>query len=175
MQQVADGKREAFSLLMRRHANPVLTFLARMTGNLDRAEELFQEVFLTLWLMRHKYDPAQPFRPWLFGIARMKCLHEFRQNYQSRTAAGSVLVEFNLDDGPGPVETAIATEDAKSVAAALARLPEQQRTVVSLRIWNGLSYRDIAEVIGSTEVTARSHMFHGLNSLRKVLEPRWSS
>jgi RNA polymerase sigma-70 factor (ECF subfamily) len=58
------------------------------------------------------------------------------------------------------------------VAAAVAQLPEQQRTVVVLRVWNGLSYGEIADILACSEGTARSHMHHGLGALRKYLERR---
>jgi RNA polymerase sigma-70 factor (ECF subfamily) len=66
----------------------------------------------------------------------------------------------------------IATETAALVTAAVAELPLQQRTVLALRVWNGLSYTEIAQVVGRTEATVRSHMFHGLATLRRYLEPR---
>ena len=74
--------------------------------------------------------------------------------------------------GSDPADTAIATETASLVSAAVAQLPAQQRLVVVLRVWDGLSYAEIAEIAGRTEATVRSHMHHGLAALRKYLEPR---
>jgi RNA polymerase sigma factor (sigma-70 family) len=70
------------------------------------------------------------------------------------------------------VSAAVATETAAIVAAAVARLPRQQRTVVVLRIWNGLSHAEIAKSLGCSETTVRSHLHHGMNSLRRFLEAR---
>ena len=69
----------------------------------------------------------------------------------------------------------MATETAAIVQAAVARLPEQQRMVVALRVWNGLPYLEIANILERTESTVRSEMFHALASLRKFLEPRLRS
>ena len=85
-------------------------------------------------------------------------------------ADGSAVAPVAPDRSPA--DTAIATETADLVAAAVTRLPSQQRAVVVLRIWEGLSYAEIAEVVGRTEATVRSHMHHGLAALRKSLEPR---
>src|SRR5262249_50724591 len=74
--------------------------------------------------------------------------------------------------GPGPADSAIATETAALVTTAVALLPPQQRAVVVLRIWQGMSYAEIAEIRGRREGTGRSHMHHGLAALRKSLEPR---
>src|SRR5262249_29807768 len=173
MRQVARGRRECLEALLRRHANALLTFITRMTGDRHRAEELFQEVFLAVWAKRAQYEYPRPFRAWLFGIAANKC----RADYRGRSLARVLALS---DDGadapaaaePGPVDTAIATETAALVGAAAGALPPQQRAVVSLRVWEGMTYAEIAEALGRTEATVRSNMHHGLTALRKYLEPR---
>lgn len=172
MQQVAQGKRQYLDLLVRRHANALLTFVTRMVGDHHRGEELFQEVFLAVWVKRGTYEFPRPFRSWLFGIAANKCRVEFR----SRRAAQILSLELAAAESPAsgeptPLDTALATETTSLVQAAVAGLPTQQRTVVALRIWEGMSYTDIAETLGRTEATVRSNMHHGLNALRKALEP----
>ncbi len=175
MAQVAEGKRDCLEPLVRRYASPLLTFIRRMVGDDHRGEELFQEVFLAVWAKRRQYQAPRPFKPWLYAIAVNKCREWFR--------GPSVPVTGPLDEaaptapaapGPSPVDTAIATETAALVAAAVTRLPAQQRAVVVLRIWDGLSYAEIAQVVGRTEATVRSHMPHGLAAIRKYLEPRLS-
>ena len=78
----------------------------------------------------------------------------------------------SADMSPTPLEAAIDTETATLVATAVGELPQQQRTVVVLRVWNGLSYAEIAEIVGRKEATIRSNMHHGLAAMRKYLEPR---
>ena len=172
MDRVARGERGQIGILIRRHANSLLTFIRRMIGDPHRAEELFQEVFLAVWTGRRTYEYPRPFRPWLFGIALNKCRAHFR-----RPALSPVMVDDEsagplVAAGPSPVEAAIASETARLVAAAVVRLPPGQRTVLVLRIWNGLSYGKIAETMGVAPATVRSHMFHGLAAVRKYLEPR---
>lgn len=172
MNRAACGDREALDTLIRRHANGLLTFIHRMIGDRHRAEELFQDVFLAVWVRRASYQYGRPFRPWLYGIAMNKCRAEFRKpplvavDFQSDSAVGV------LANDPTPAETALASERAVHVARAVARLPEQQRMVVVLRIWNGLSYGEIAEAMRRTQGTVRSHMFHALAAMRRYLEPR---
>ena len=72
---------------------------------------------------------------------------------------------------PPPEEQAIAAETAERVARAVTLLPPQQRAVVVLRVWQGLPYARIAEVVGCAEATVRSHMHHGLAALRTALAP----
>ena len=171
MQAVAQGRRECVATLLRRYANPLLTFIQRMIGDRHRAEELFQEVFLAVWTRRKTYDYGRPFRPWLFGIAINKCRADFRKPVPP-PVLDETSAELLVSAGPSPAEAAIAAETATLVAAAVGRLPTGQRTVLVLRMWNGLSYAEIAQTMELTEGTVRSHMFHALAAVRKHLEPR---
>ena len=172
MAQVALGKRDFLEPLIRRYANPLLTFIRRMVGDPHRSEELFQEVFLAVWQKRGQYQFPRPFKAWLYAIAANKCYAACR----TRTLPTVVLQEDTAPAcpparGPSPADTAIATETAALVDRAVTRLPALQRAVVVLRIWDGLSYAQIAEMVGRTEATVRSHMHHGLAAMRRYLEP----
>ena len=172
MAQVANDHREPLGILLRRYGGPLLTFIQRMLGDRHRSEELFQEVFLAVWINRRKYEFPRPFRAWLFGIALNKCRGEFRAE-RPRAVSFSEQAYYGATPQPaGPDDAAIAVETASIVQTAVMRLPEQQRLVVVLRVWNGLSYTEIADVMQRAESTVRSEMFHGLASLRKYLEPR---
>ncbi|HVS36575.1 MAG TPA: sigma-70 family RNA polymerase sigma factor [Gemmataceae bacterium] len=168
MARTAEGDRACLELLVRRHATPLLTFLARMSGDRHRAEELFQEVFLAVWVKRRLYQYPRPFKPWLYAIA----MNKFRATFRARAAPSAQLTaESFADAGESPADAVIAAETADLVGRAVARLPEQQRAVVTLRVWEGLPYARIAEIVACSEATVRSHMHHGLAALRKQLEP----
>ncbi|MFO0843939.1 MAG: sigma-70 family RNA polymerase sigma factor [Gemmataceae bacterium] len=168
MAQVAFGRADLLEPLVRRHATGLLTFLTRMVGDHHRAEELFQEVFLAVWLKRKQYQHPRPFRPWLYAIALNRCRAVFRL----RTPAPVALADREpAAAGASPEDQAISAELAEYVGQAVTHLPPQQRAVVALRIWQQLPYARIAEVVGCTEGTVRSHMHHALESLRGLLEP----
>jgi len=172
MARVGRDQPELLEKLLRRHASPLLTFIERMIGDHHRGEELFQEVFLAVWVKRRQYQYPRPFKPWLYAIALNKC----RAWLRGRSAhfvpldAEDVLTPTARD--ASPAEAVIATETAVLVNRAVQQLPHHQRAVVVLRVWEGLSYARIAEVVGCTEPTARSHMHHGLAALREHLQPR---
>lgn len=171
MRQVAAGERDALSQLLRRYASPLLTFLRRTIGDHHRSEELFQETFLAVWAGRAKYDYPRPFRPWLFGIA----VNKSRAEHRRRASRSDNWRDFDGEPAAraaSPVDAAIATETARMVESAVLRLPPRQREVVALRIWNCLSYAEIAAALGCGEGTVRSNMFHGLETIRKHLESR---
>ncbi|HVW00038.1 MAG TPA: RNA polymerase sigma factor [Planctomycetaceae bacterium] len=172
MNLVQAGGRDGLSTLMRRYANPLLTFLRRMTGDHHRSEELFQDVFLAVWTQRAEYGPWRPFRAWLFGIASNKCRSEVRSRQRRPMIFDGEQTAAVAQDGATPSEAAVATETATIVEEAVLRLPHVQRQVVVLRVWNALSYQAIGQVVGCSEGTARSHMFHALTAMRVFLEPR---
>jgi RNA polymerase sigma-70 factor (ECF subfamily) len=172
MARVADGQSELLEPLVRRYASQLLTFLCRMTGDRHRAEELFQDTFLAVWLKRWQYQYPRPFKPWLYAIALNKCRAVFR-----RAAHPTVALSEDVapSDEAAPSDRLLAGETAELVSRAVTRLPQQQRAVVVLRVWDGLPYARIAEALGCSEVTVRSHMHHGLAALRRHLQPMFDT
>lgn len=170
MAELAQGRREALELLIRRHATPLLSFIQRMVGDRQRSEDLFQDVFCAVWTKRQQYEVGRPFKPWLYAIALNACRADFRR--PTLTLVSEESGETVVASGPSPAEAAVATETATLVSHAVTLLPSQQRAVVVLRIWQQLSYSEIADVLDCFESTVRSHMHHGLCALRKYLEPR---
>lgn len=171
MAQVALGQREALEPLVRRYAGPLVGFIRRLVRDPHRSDELFQEVFLAIWRKRGQYQFPRPFKPWLYAIALNKCRADFRMPARP-------LVELEQDSpvlpasaDPSPVDAAIAGETAVRIGAAVESLPTQQRLAVVMRVWEGLSYAEIAEITGRTEATVRSNMHHGLAALREAIAP----
>jgi RNA polymerase sigma-70 factor (ECF subfamily) len=171
MREVARGDESALDILMRRHANSLLTFIGRMIGNRHMAEELFQESFLAVWTHRRSYKYPNSFRSWLFGISVNKCRGAFRKHTSTAVPMAEAVAAL-VSPGLAPEDQAVAAETSSQVQQALLTLPERQRTVVVLRIWNGLSYFEIGSALNCGEATARTHMFHGLAALRRTLEPQ---
>lgn len=173
MSQVALGRHEALEALVRRHANPLLTFIRRMVGDYHRSEELFQDVFVAVWQKRRQYQGPRSFRAWLYAIALNTCRAEFRRRRSApavvRDAEAAAAATVDHDAGGGAL---ILTEHATLVLAALDALPPKQRAVVALRTWSGLSYGEIADALGRSEGAVRANMHHALRALRAYLEPR---
>jgi RNA polymerase sigma-70 factor (ECF subfamily) len=172
MALVAKGQSHALELLVRRHADSLLTFIRRMVFDHHRSEELFQDVFLTVWTKRSLYEFPRPFKPWLYAIALNKCRAFFRSRAPNSVSLnGTDASGLTAPEGTPP-ECAIAGETDRQVLQAVHALPPQQRAVVLLRVWDDLAYSCIAEVVGCSEGTVRSHMHHGLVALRRALLPR---
>jgi RNA polymerase sigma-70 factor (ECF subfamily) len=170
MAQVVKAQTRALELLVRRHADSLLTFIHRMVLDHHRSEELFQDVFFTVWTKRQLYEFPRPFKPWLYAIALNKCRAHFRSRVPPEPSLNGVVHVVDLKRSPP--DCAMAEETDRQVLDAVHQLPPQQRAVVLLRIWEDLAYSDIAGVVGCSEGTVRSHMHHGLLALRRVLGPR---
>jgi RNA polymerase sigma-70 factor (ECF subfamily) len=168
MAQVALGRRESLEPLVRRYAGPLVGFIRRMVRDEHRSEELFQETFLAVWRKREQYQFPRPFKPWLYTIALNKCRADFRSPSRPHVELEPESVPAS---DPSASEVAIAGETGEQIARAIEQLPPQQRLVVVLRVWEGMSYSEIAEMTGRTEATVRSNMHHGLAALRVAIAP----
>ena len=172
MAQVAKGNRNKLEPLVRRYSSPLLTFILRMVGDVQRSEDLFQEVFLSVWVNRNQYSYSKPFRPWLYQIAINKCRASFRRRRLPLALSGERdLLDIQPTSDSQPDVIIEGNETASMVVRAVDDLPAKQKVVVVLRIWSGLSYRQIAETLRSRESTVRSRMFHALKAMRRHLEP----
>jgi RNA polymerase sigma-70 factor (ECF subfamily) len=169
MAEVARGHKPALEELLRRHGGRLLAFLQRLLGDRHRGEEMFQEVFLAVWVKRHRYEYPRRFRPWLYAIALNKCRALFRSRAFADVPAAPTAEP--ADTGPPPDQGVLADETAVLVGHALAALTPRQRAVVTLRIWEQLPYAEIADLVNCSEATVRSHMHHGLAALRQSLGP----
>ncbi len=172
MADVARGKSDALEALIERHAGPLLTFIQRMTGDYHQGEELFQDVFLAVWCKRHLYQFPRPFKTWLYAIAVNRCRDRFRRAPPRAAPLADREIQEPLSARSSPLTTAMATETAALVAGAVALMPEPQREVVVLRVWQQMSYAEIGQVLDQPEATVRSHMHRGLSTLREMLEGR---
>jgi RNA polymerase sigma-70 factor, ECF subfamily len=171
------GDPGAFESLLRRHRAPLFTFLLRMLGDRERAEDLAQETFLRIVKGAQAWEHRARFQTWLFTIARNLCVDLSRRDRFRR--ADSIDAE-GPDGGPPMVESvpgreidpARGAESARMrplLQQALLALPAEQREVFILREQAGLPFREIAEMVGVNENTVKSRMRYALEGLRKAL------
>lgn len=168
------GQREAFRVLVERHARRVVRFCSRMTGDARLAEEIAQETWLSVWSSRSSYEPNGQFVVWLLVAARNRCLNSRRD--VARRAR--VLVPETTDlaetagDDPAALDRLIAAEERRRVQRALDELPAAMREAVMLRFGETLAYEQIAEVTGTNASTVRSRVFYGVKKLHELLTGR---
>ncbi len=163
----------ALAQLYDRYATPVYALASHLLGAAD-AEEVVQDAFLSLWHKAAQYDPARsPFGAWFMAIARHRTLDELRRrNHQQRLRAAEG-VDRVLAEAPDPatgVEEAVwQRESGDAVLRALQRLPEEQRRVLVLGYFGGLSHAAMAQRLGWPLGTVKKRVRLGLQKLRAAL------
>ncbi|QNN21010.1 sigma-70 family RNA polymerase sigma factor [Planctomycetales bacterium ZRK34] len=171
MAEVARGSRDHLEPLVRRYAGPLLTLIRRLVADPHLAEDLFQDTFVSVWKNRAMFDPTRRFKPWLYRIAVNHCRAAMRRRrLRMMPSGGDAALELAPSREPASATVAAAVETTDRVAAAVAMLPDEQREVVLLRIYDNLAYGAIARIVGRGESTVRSQMFHALRALRRRLE-----
>jgi RNA polymerase sigma-70 factor (ECF subfamily) len=161
------GDRTAFAALVERYWDRLYRWLCHLTRDGHNAEDLAQETFLKAFAAIASFRAGSNFRAWLFRIAHNNFVNE-------RRADRHQLQPLSLDwpeDAQGPEEEALTRETLAQLASAVAKLPIDFRSALMLRAEANLSFREIADVMGITEETARWRVFKARQKLMTVLEP----
>jgi RNA polymerase sigma-70 factor (ECF subfamily) len=173
------GDMDAFQQLFHKYSSAVVNFALRFLGTRERAEEVTQEVFLQVYRWQHRYEPKAKFSTWLFKIANNHCLNEIRKG-EYRVIQESLDSQVDdegderardlPDTNPNKGEDVLAGKQAAGkIERILKRLPESQRTALMLSRFEGMSYQEVAEVLGTTEKAIKSLVFRATQSLREGL------
>jgi RNA polymerase sigma-70 factor (ECF subfamily) len=174
MRALTGGSEDALGPLYARYAPLVFSMAA---GSLERAtaEEIVQDVFLSLWRNAEQYDPARgPLRPWLLQIAHFRVLNELRRrSRRPRFTAdpdGEGLAAI-ADPDPGPSAAAWSEYRRSAVRRALELLPPAQRQALGLAFFDELTHEQVADVLQLRLGTAKTRIRAGLAKLREQLVP----
>jgi len=165
--QVSAAPPDGFAAAVDVHWSAVFRLLFCMTGNTHDAEELAQETFLRAWRRFDSFRPGTQLRAWLLRIATNACLDVQRQRKRARQTP---LPDDLPDAQNGPGHRLETAEQAALLRAAMNGLSETTRTVFHLRATESLSFREIAEMLGTTEQAARWHMHQARRKLVKHLD-----
>lgn len=160
---MAEGDRQALAALYARHAGLLLGLAVRIVRERREAEDLLHDVFLEAWRAAKDFDPKRGrVRTWLAIRMRSRCLDHQKSARVSRNA-GDAGLEVVVDD------RAVASPDHGRVREALGALSEDQREVVELAYFQGLSCSEIAGRIAKPIGTVKSRLAAGLSRLREGL------
>ena len=158
------GDRNAFSELVRIHAQGVLNVVYRMCGDMQVAEDAAQETFIQAWLRLPSYRPQASLRNWLYRIAINTAIDMLR-------ILPGAVEDLNLTDAsPGPETLVANSERMEMVQDAVLALPDAGRAVLVLREFEGLSYQEIAEALNIPVGTVMSRLNYARKLLREKLE-----
>ncbi len=171
MTQTIEGDGDMLEPLVRRPANQLLTFINRMIGDRQESEDVFQQVFLSVWTKRATFNRRYAFRPWLYQTGRNACLASIRRRQSRGSFATGIATDAIVAAVAGsPLDALVKSESAMLAERAVLRLAPRQRAVVVMRVWSELTYAQIAMALGVRESTVRAQMHQALQSLRRELD-----
>ena len=167
IKQWRSGDERAARTLVERHAESLARFAASQ-GEREEVDELVQDTFVRAFGAIDTFRADSSFRTWLFTIERRLILD--RRRSQRRRRDDTELDERDAATAFDALDSMVAEETAQRIRAAVAALSPMQRDVFTLRLTEGLSYRDIAELLDSTEGAARVHYHNALRAVRDLLD-----
>ena len=180
LERFCHGQAEAFGDLVRRYERELYGYLRRYLGDGSLAEDVFQNTFLQVYVKSGQYEAGRPVRPWLYTIATHQAIDAMRRNGRHQAVSldetwaeggeGEVagLLELLQSRGPSPVEAATAQERQEQVRASVERLPDFLRQVLLLAYYQGLKYREIADILEIPVGTVKSRLHAALVKLQEA-------
>jgi RNA polymerase sigma-70 factor, ECF subfamily len=160
------GDRVAFEVLYQRYSRSVFGLALRRLGDRGRAEDAVQETFVSIWRAARTYKPERgPGAPWLYAVARNAIIDRSRARNEPAVEAPD---EATLD--AGPADRAEESWTQWRVHRALEELTEQEREVIALAYWSGLSQSEVADSLGIPLGTVKTRTRRALQRLADVLE-----
>jgi RNA polymerase sigma-70 factor (ECF subfamily) len=167
IQQARNGDRSAYGELVRCHYPGVVNVVYRLCGDAGLAEDMAQEAFLRAWNNLPSFRPGSSLRNWLYRIAVNAALDVLRR--RTEEPVEDERMERMTDETPGPEAVVIAREQAAFLQQAMRSLPEAARSVLVLREYGELSYKEIASVLDIPVGTVMSRLNYARNRLRELL------
>ncbi|MDE0536073.1 RNA polymerase sigma factor [Tenacibaculum sp. L6] len=170
-----NGNELAIELLIKRHQQRLYSFIYSKLQDRDTTEDIFQDTFIKVirTLKKGNYNEEGKFLPWVMRIAHNLIIDYFRKN--NRMPTFNNTEEFDifsvLSDGALNAESKIIKEQIlNDVKELVEELPEEQKEVLKMRIYNDMSFNEISENTGVSINTALGRMRYALINLRKIIE-----
>jgi len=169
--ETKQGNQRAFSELVQRHQRSLLRLCLRFTREQTLAEDVTQEAFIKAYQKIAMFEGRSSFKSWLYQIAMNTAKNRFRERkFDMVSVEGEHLSQLAVD-GAVNAESGMAQADAKRlIRAEVARLPDKQRIALTLRVFEDLSFKEIAQIMECPYDTAKANYRHALLKLRERFE-----
>jgi RNA polymerase sigma-70 factor (ECF subfamily) len=173
------GESDLFGLLVRRYQRELFGYLCRYLGDATLAEDVFQNTFLQLYLKRNQYEEGRPLRSWLYTIATNQAIDALRRQHRHQAVSleqaqevgdgeAQNLLELLESRETNPLEMVTGEEQRHLVRASVDQLPEFLKQVLILAYYQGLKYREIADVLNIPVGTVKSRLHTALARLQEA-------
>lgn len=167
MLAVRAGDIDRLGDLFERHHRPLFGFLARLTGDLEAAEDIVQTVFQRILKYRHTYRDEGRFTAWLYHLARRAAADHFRRHARVPTPADPAdFATVSDDETAGADENAARADELALMQTALAALKEDQREILVLHRFQHLKHDEIGRLLNISTGTAKVRVHRALTALR---------
>lgn len=175
IEEFRGGNIDAFNSLVERWQHRIHRFVYRYFSSHDDAMEITQKTFIKAYRKLHTLEDIDKFSSWIYRIANNLCLDEINRAGRKRSQSLDVMKEYPAAKGVnGSPDLNMQQQELGAILRqALNQLPPEQRIVVIMKEYEGLKFREIAEILEEPENTVKSRMYYGLNSLRTIFE-KWN-
>jgi RNA polymerase sigma-70 factor (ECF subfamily) len=163
------GDDAALGALVRRHHDSAFRVAVSLVNDDDLAQDVVQDAFMKAFRALAGFRGDSSFRTWLLTITANEARGALRRRGRRKETAIEEAGEVASEE-MGPAGAAIVAQEAGRARRMLEQLPDKQRMSVTLRIEEGLSFKEIGEIIGSSEGAARVNYFHGIRRLRELMQ-----
>ncbi|MDH3402930.1 MAG: sigma-70 family RNA polymerase sigma factor [Acidobacteriota bacterium] len=170
--QMARGDEGALARLYERYASLLLALAIRVVGDPAEGEEVVQEAFLQAWRQAERYVPERSsVSTWLVMMTRSRAIDRIRsRNVKERALAAAQREETRTHESPSGARNVLQGERSKRLRRELAELPAEQRQVLELAFFSGLTQREIAAETGIPLGTVKTRTLLAMKKLRSALE-----
>lgn len=171
LERAAAGEAAALEDIYRRTSAKLFSVILRILGDRNEAEDVLQEVYITVWNRAGSYDPGRGVSPitWLAAVARNRAIDRMRSRAVRRTQPLEVVAE--APDPAAPAWVALETaDDSRRLASCLEALDPKQSTAIRTAFFDGVTYEALALKIGAPLGTVKSWIRRGLASLKACLD-----
>ena len=161
--------RAEFESLIERYQGPLVRYVFRRLGNIQDAEDAVQEVFVRGYVQMQGGRRVSDALAYLYRMAANVCTDVLRRRKRARWRPQRAETEPTADGGRSVADEALKQESVQRIERLVARLPRRQAEVVRLRVWDGLRFEEIAQVLGCPVSTVKSRFQYALVKLRAVI------
>ncbi len=173
MVALQQGDCQAFSKIVERHQGRLVGYLTRLTGDLDRAEDLAQEAFLRLFRSVDSYRPQGQLSAYLFRIATNLLRSEERRRTRWRHLEPIFRSGQRLQASPTAPDELLGSEIQRRLRRAIAALPLTYRLPLVLYEMEDWSCQEISQLLNCREGTIKSRLFRARQKLKETMTPYW--
>ena len=173
IRRVLAGEREAYAIIVENYKRPVYNLCYRLTGVLNDADDLAQDIFIRAYNQLKRFDTDRNFFPWFYTIA----LNIIRNHQKKKKNIQVKNIENTWNNpqnnaSPDPEQRIFDKEESEKLQACVNQLPFIQQEAVVLRYYQELPFEEIAEILSISLSAAKMRVYRGLDGLNKLMKEK---